>query len=104
MRLIADAPADHPVTPRDLAVHLGVSTAAVTSVLRRLAERGQILVSSHPDDARSKIVRPSLRDLHTPADELSERVEELEREFTPDEVAAISRFVRRLTEEITDLL
>ncbi|CAN7175143.1 MarR family winged helix-turn-helix transcriptional regulator [Microbacterium maritypicum] len=103
MRLIAEAPADRPVTPRDLAGHLGVSTAAVTSVLRRLAERGQVVVSTHPQDARSKIVRPSLRDLHSPADEISRRVEGIESEFTPDQLAVISRFLRRLTEEISDL-
>ncbi|MCV0336388.1 MarR family transcriptional regulator [Microbacterium sp.] len=103
MRLITEAPADRPVTPRDLAGHLGVSTAAVTSVLRRLAERGQVVVSTHPQDARSKIVRPSLRDLHSPADEISRRVEGIESEFTPDQLAVISRFLRRLTEEISDL-
>ncbi|WP_426622278.1 MarR family winged helix-turn-helix transcriptional regulator [Microbacterium sp. As-52] len=103
MRLIAEAPADRPVTPRDLAGHLGVSTAAVTSVLRRLAERGQVVVSTHPQDARSKIVRPSLRDLHSPADEISRRVDGIESEFTPDQLAVISRFLRRLTEEISDL-
>ncbi|MEA1265091.1 MarR family transcriptional regulator [Microbacterium sp. STF-2] len=103
MRLIAEAPADRPVTPRDLAGHLGVSTAAVTSVLRRLAERGQVVVSTHPQDARSKIVRPSLRDLNSPADEISRRVEGIESEFTPDQLAVISRFLRRLTEEISDL-
>ncbi|MCT1477475.1 MarR family winged helix-turn-helix transcriptional regulator [Microbacterium sp. p3-SID336] len=103
MRLIIAAPLDQPVTPRELATHLGISTAAVTSVIRRLSERGQIVVAPHPDDARSKVLRPSLRDLHTPADDLSRRVAALEEEFTPEEAAAITRFLRRLTEEISDL-
>lgn len=103
MRLIAAAPADRPVTPRELASHLGVSTAAVTSVIRRLSERGQIVVAPHPGDARSKVLRPSLRDMHAPVDHLSRRVAALEGEFTPEEAEAISRFLRRLAEEIAEL-
>jgi hypothetical protein len=57
----------------------------------------------HPDDARSKILRPSLRDLHSPADEISRRVADIESEFTAEQLAAISRFLRRLTEEVSDL-
>ncbi|MCK8476062.1 MarR family winged helix-turn-helix transcriptional regulator [Microbacterium aurugineum] len=99
MRIIASAPVDAPVTPGELAAQLGVSTAAVTSVVRRLAERGQVVVAVHPDDARSKIIRPSLRDLHSPADEISRRIERVEREFAPEQLAAISLFLRRLARE-----
>ncbi|QNA91438.1 MULTISPECIES: MarR family winged helix-turn-helix transcriptional regulator [unclassified Microbacterium] len=102
MRCIAAAPTDQPVTPGDLATHLGVSTAAVTSVIRRLADRGMIVVAPHPGDARSKVVRPSLRDLHSPADDISRRIERLESEFSPEQVRVISRFLRRLTEELAD--
>ncbi|MCZ4302171.1 MarR family winged helix-turn-helix transcriptional regulator [Microbacterium oxydans] len=100
MRIIASAPVDSPVTPSELAAQLGVSTAAVTSVVRRLAERGQVVVAVHPDDARSKIIRPSLRDLHSPADEISRRIERVEREFAPEQLAAISLFLRRLAREL----
>lgn len=100
MRIIASAPVDSPVTPGELAAQLGVSTAAVTSVVRRLAERGQVVVAVHPDDARSKIIRPSLRDLHSPADEISRRIERVEREFAPEQLAAISLFLRRLAREL----
>lgn len=103
MRFIIDAPADTPATPGGLAAHLNVSTAAITSLLRRLQERGQIVVAPHPADARSKVLRPSLRDLHSPADELTQRIAELANEFTPEQTAAISRFLHRLTEEIGDL-
>ncbi|WP_144876029.1 MarR family winged helix-turn-helix transcriptional regulator [Microbacterium sp. 1.5R] len=103
MRFIADASGDSPATPGDLAAHLNVSTAAVTSVLRRLQERGQIVVSPHPEDARSKVLRPSLRDLNSPADDLTQRIEDIASEFTPDQTDVVSRFLRRLTEEISDL-
>ncbi|OAN33431.1 MarR family winged helix-turn-helix transcriptional regulator [Microbacterium sp. H83] len=103
MRFILDAPKESPVTPGDLATHLNVSTAAVTSMLRRLQDRGQIVIAPHPRDARSKVLRPSLRDLTSPADELTQRIDALSEEFTPEQSEAISRFLRRLTEEIDDL-
>lgn len=103
MRYITEAPADAPATPGGLAAHLNVSTAAITSLLRRLQERGQIVVAPHPADARSKVLRPSLRDLHSPGDELTQRIAALADEFTPEQTDAISRFLHRLTEEIGDL-
>lgn len=103
MRYILDAPKAEPVTPGDLAAHLNVSTAAITSLLRRLQDRGQIIIAPHPRDARSKVLRPSLRDLNSPADELTQRIDALAQEFTPEQTDAISRFLQRLTEEIGDL-
>lgn len=100
LRFIAAAPIDSPVTPRDLAEHLGVSTAAITSVVRRLSERAQVVVTAHPDDGRSKVIRPSLRDLNSPTDEISRRVARVEQDFTPEQLAVISLFLRRLTSEI----
>ncbi len=41
MHFISTAPVEKPVTPRDLATYLGISTAAVTSVVRRMSERGR---------------------------------------------------------------
>lgn len=103
MRYILDATEDAPATPGGLAAHLNVSTAAITSLLRRLQERGQIVVAPHPADARSKVLRPSLRDLNAQADELTQRIESLASEFTPEQTDVITRFLRRLTEEISDL-
>ncbi|MFS0853261.1 MarR family winged helix-turn-helix transcriptional regulator [Microbacterium sp. 179-I 3D4 NHS] len=102
LRFIARASEHAPVTPGDLAAHLGVSTAAVTSVVRRLLERGQIEVAAHPDDARSKVLRPSPQDGIAVIDELSRRIEGIADEFTPEQTAAVTRFLRRLTEEISD--
>ncbi|MFS0895037.1 MarR family winged helix-turn-helix transcriptional regulator [Microbacterium sp. 179-I 3D3 NHS] len=103
MRFIAQAPADAPVTPGGLAAHLGVSTAAITTLIKRLQERGQIIVATHPADARSKVLRPSLRDLHSPSDELSDRIQALAAEFTDEQASHVARFLYRLVEEIDDL-
>lgn len=103
MRFISEAPTDAPATPKSLAAHLGVSTAAITSLIRRLQDRGQIVVAPHQDDARSKILRPSLRDINSPTDELSRRIEDLAAEFTEEQAAHVGRFLRRLSEEIDSL-
>jgi DNA-binding MarR family transcriptional regulator len=44
------------VTPRDVARHLGLTTAATTTVLDRLVEAGHVERRPHPTDGRSKVV------------------------------------------------
>ena len=61
-----------------------------------------VIVAPHPDDARSKILRPSSLDASSPADDISRRIERLESEFSPDQVEVIARFLRRLTEELSE--
>src|SRR4051794_29166145 len=45
-----------PVTPRDVARHLGLTTAATTTVLDRLVQAGHVERRPHPTDGRSKVV------------------------------------------------
>jgi DNA-binding MarR family transcriptional regulator len=45
-----------PVTPRDVARHLGLTTAATTTVLDRLVEAGHVERRPHPTDGRSKVL------------------------------------------------
>jgi len=103
LRVIAqDAQADAPTTPRDLATALKVSTAAVTNVIKRLQERGQIVIAAHPTDARSKILLPS-PSAATASDDVSQRLASIAQDVDPDEARAISRFLRLLTREIDRL-
>jgi DNA-binding MarR family transcriptional regulator len=54
--VMAAARLDRPVTPRDLAEHLGISTASTTAMLDRLCAAGHLERAPHPADARSKVV------------------------------------------------
>jgi DNA-binding MarR family transcriptional regulator len=45
-----------PVTPRDVARHLGLTTAATTALLDRLVEAGHVERRPHPTDGRSKVL------------------------------------------------
>ncbi|PJI52487.1 hypothetical protein CTI14_41510 [Methylobacterium radiotolerans] len=80
-----------------------MGTLTYANLAEPMSERGQIVVAPHPLDARSKVLRPSLRDLHGQGDELAERVAAIEGEFTAEEATVISRFLRRLTDELGDL-
>lgn len=45
-----------PVTPQEIAEHLGISTASATTLLHRLTARGHIQREHHPQDGRSRVV------------------------------------------------
>ncbi|MCD9154370.1 MarR family winged helix-turn-helix transcriptional regulator [Aeromicrobium duanguangcaii] len=47
------------VTPRKLADHLGISTAAVTTLVDRLVASGHLTRAPHPTDRRSVILLPT---------------------------------------------
>lgn len=57
--LMARVRADAPATPRDVAAHLGITTAATTTLLDRLADAGHVERRPHPSDRRSKVVVPT---------------------------------------------
>lgn len=54
--VMAAASLDRTVTPHDLAEHLGISTAATTTLLDRLGAAGHLERVPHPTDRRSKVV------------------------------------------------
>jgi DNA-binding MarR family transcriptional regulator len=57
--VMAQVRADVPVTPRDVATHLGITTAATTTLLDRLVAAGHVERRPHPADRRSKTVVPT---------------------------------------------
>lgn len=60
--VMASTRADRLTTPHELAEHLGITTAATTTMLDRLTAAGHVERVPHPTDGRSKMVwRPSTR-------------------------------------------
>lgn len=51
----------HPMTPRDLAAKLNISSAATTALIDRMSGRGFVVRLAHPTDRRSLLLRPSPR-------------------------------------------
>ncbi|MFJ4037281.1 MarR family transcriptional regulator [Microbacterium sp. NPDC090007] len=64
--LLQREPDDEPVTPRLLASMLGISSAATTALIDRLAEAGWVEREPYPGDRRSIVVREKI-DLDSPA-------------------------------------
>ncbi len=57
---------DEPVTPRMLSAMLGISSAATTALIDRLAEAGWVAREPYPGDRRSIVVRQTI-DAGSPA-------------------------------------
>lgn len=58
--LLQRLPDDEPVTPRMLAAMLGISSAATTALIDRLAEAGWVEREPYPGDRRSIVVRETI--------------------------------------------
>jgi len=58
--LLQRTPDDEPVTPRMLASMLGISSAATTALIDRLAEAGWVEREPYPGDRRSIVVRETI--------------------------------------------
>ncbi|MCD2168751.1 MULTISPECIES: MarR family winged helix-turn-helix transcriptional regulator [Microbacterium] len=58
--LLQRSPDDEPVTPRLLASMLGISSAATTALIDRLADAGWVAREPYPGDRRSIVVRETI--------------------------------------------
>lgn len=89
------------VTPTEIAEHLGLSTASVTSILQRLRGGGLITFVRNPDDGRSKRVVPVDRstDLED-IDPLTARIREFASGLTEREAEHVARFLEAVTEAV----
>lgn len=94
--LLAAARAGRPLSPRDLAARLGISSASTTTLLDRLTRSGHVCRSPHPTDGRALVVtateaadaevRATLGDMHRRLLEAAERL-------TPEESRTVVDFL-----------
>ncbi len=103
MRLIIErAAADDPVTPKELAEHLQMSSASVSTLLHRLAQGGAARAIDHPDDGRRKLIVPSRSSVDSAQVEpVAARIRAIADDLSPQEAELISGFLNRVTEAIT---
>jgi hypothetical protein len=86
------------ITPTDIAEHLGISTASVTSILQSLKRGGLIGYVPNPDDGRSKYVVPYDRDIDPDdIDPLGASIRAFAQELTPSEAERIAAFLDAVT-------
>lgn len=87
---------DHPLGPVDLAHLLGMSTGSATALIDRLQRAGQVERHPHPNDRRRIIVQPTpsiTAAITKSLEHLGVEVDQLRGQFTPEELAAIHRFL-----------
>lgn len=109
MRVVGPASGDDPasagVTPRKLADHLGISTAAVTTLVDRLVASGHLTRTPHPTDRRSVLLLPTelaraqmeehLADMHDRMQRIAAAVPESARPAVIDFLEALTREMER---------
>ncbi|MFE7190554.1 MarR family winged helix-turn-helix transcriptional regulator [Kitasatospora sp. NPDC057541] len=103
-----DGPAEPPpgITPGRLGEELGLSSGAVTAVLDRLERAGHVRRTRDAADRRLVLVH-YLPGAGRMAAEwfapVARRTETVRAEFTPGELAAVARFLDRMTGELEEL-
>lgn len=102
MRFILEAADEElPITPTDLAKHLGISTASTTALLDRLGRGQMIDLRPHPDDRRKRLVVPVDRnDDPDLIDPLTAAIRDLSDELAPQEAELVNGFLTRITDAV----
>ncbi len=105
LMLIMDAARDgDPVTPGDLARRLGLTTAAVSSLLERLEQAGHVHRHAAPGDRRRvhlEVADEAMDLAGAYFRPLGTRLTEAMRDYSPQDVAAIERFLDDMIREIS---
>lgn len=91
------------VTPRRLADHLGISTAAVTTLVDRLVASGHLERTPHPTDRRSVLLVPTeqaRREMSAHLADMHDRMKAIAAKVPHDARPAIIDFLQALTWEM----
>jgi DNA-binding MarR family transcriptional regulator len=89
-----------PLGPAEVARRLGVTTAASTSIIDRLVERGHVRRTPHPTDRRRtevELTDSGRREVLTHLMPMFQELEALDHELTDEERAVVTRYLRRAT-------
>ncbi len=88
-----------PMSPTEIARVLGISTAAATAVIDRLAKVGHVTRTPHPTDRRGVIVAPEPTSVARAMRALMPMISGIDRviyEFDESEQAVITDYLRRV--------
>lgn len=91
------------VTPKDLAAHLKMSTAAASGLVDRLERAGYVRRHSHPSDRRGITVvltDEGRRRAGETIGRVYSRLLDIAASLSPEDAAVVLRFLQRITEEI----
>jgi DNA-binding MarR family transcriptional regulator len=90
-------------TPRRLADHLGITTAATTTLIDRMVSAGHLERMPNPADRRSVLLVPTERarqEMHAHLSQMHRRMQEIAAAVPEPARPALVGFLRALTEEM----
>ena len=90
---------------RDLAAALEITAASASALVDRLVKSGHVRRVPHPDDRRSVAIEPTTQSDHEVRETLGamhERMLAATEALTPDELAAVAKFLSALTESVEE--
>jgi DNA-binding MarR family transcriptional regulator len=104
--LLASSVESHIVTPKDLATHLQVSTAAASGLVDRLQRAGYVRRESHPTDRRGITVvltEDGRRRTDQTIGTVYSRLLDVAAALSPEDASIVLRFLQGITDEVSRL-
>jgi DNA-binding MarR family transcriptional regulator len=94
------------VGPKDIARHLGISSASVTVLLDRLEQSGRVRRENSPVDRRALIIVPTAQaheELPAMFDGLPEKIVQIAEKLTPTETHVVVHFLQTLQAAVDEI-
>ncbi|NJC20964.1 DNA-binding MarR family transcriptional regulator [Arthrobacter pigmenti] len=91
------------VTPKELSIRLGISSASTTTLIDRLAKTGHVVRKPHPKDRRALILeatRNSDCEVRATLGEMHKRMKDVADSLSEEEAAVVVGFLSRMREAV----
>ncbi|GEO94573.1 MarR family winged helix-turn-helix transcriptional regulator [Kocuria turfanensis] len=92
-----------PMSPRDLAARLGISSASTTTLLDRLTRTGHVARRPHPTDRRALVIVATAEadcEVRTTLGRMHERMLATARALDPDQAATVTAFLHAMADAV----
>ncbi|MET4157163.1 MarR family transcriptional regulator [Agromyces sp. PvR057] len=101
--LLKERSAGRMVSPKDIAAHLGISTASTTVLLDRLVRSGHVARRPHPTDRRGLVIEATIdsdEEVRATLGDMHRRMIDVAESLAPTEAAAVIGFLERMREAV----
>lgn len=92
------------VSPKDLAVHLGISSASTTVLVDRLVASGHVSRAKHPSDGRAVVlaVTPTTHaDMQETFGDMHRRMMAVAKQLDPTEATIVTAFLEQMSQAVS---
>jgi DNA-binding MarR family transcriptional regulator len=104
--LLAAQEKSRPVSPKDLAQYLSISSASTTTLIDRLVKSGHVERLRHPSDGRAvvlNITAMSDDEVRSTMSEMHRRMIEVTSELSSEDALVITAFLTKMTRAIDQI-